>query len=302
MKFLSTLALLTITSTSFLRADESFHETLHSSWGQTFDVNKVVYHEQSDLQDLVIFDNDMWGRVLALDGIIQLTTSDEFIYHEMLTHVPMLAHGNAKKVLIIGGGDGGTLREVLRHTTVEEVDLIEIDEHVINLSREYLPSLSNGAFEDPRANIIITDGAKYVKETEDKYDVIICDTTDPIGPGQVLFTEEFYTNCKRCLKPNGIMANQDSVPLIDHSYLAKTTNKRKNHYKYATFYQAAVPTYVGGVMALGFSSDADYSNLTEDELQKRMKKNVSGKMKYYTPSLHLSSFSWPAFLLDTLQE
>lgn len=279
----------------------SFYETLHDHWGQSFEISDVLFRENTGVQDLIIFENPRYGRVLALDGIIQLTTEDEFIYHEMIVHVPMLAHGNAKKVLIIGGGDGGSLREVVRHPTTEQIDLVDIDDGVIEMSKKYFPTLSNGAFEDSRVNIIIADGAEYIANCEEKYDVIICDTTDPIGPGEVLFTKEFYGNCKKCLAQGGIMSNQDSIPMIDHPYMRKTKAKRMDHFSHTTFYKACVPTYVGGEMAFGFSSDTDYMELDVLTLSQRLE-NVHGEMRYYSPELHKSAFVWPAFLQKTISE
>ncbi|MES2122887.1 MAG: polyamine aminopropyltransferase, partial [Chlamydiota bacterium] len=151
-------------------------------------MDPVLYREQTSEQDLVIFENPRLGRVLALDGIIQLTEADEHVYHEMIVHVPLLTHGQAEKVLIIGGGDGGALREVLRHGQVQKVVLVEIDPTVIAMCREMFPMVSRGSFDDPRAEIVIADGTEYVRTAEERFDVIICDSTDPVGPGKVLFT------------------------------------------------------------------------------------------------------------------
>ena len=167
-------------------------ETLHDGYQQRFEVSKVLFSEKTEFQDMVIFENPKFGRVLVLDGVIQTTEKDEFIYHEMMVHTPLLANGAAKRVLIIGGGDGGCLREALRHPGVEKVTMVEIDPTVVDLSREYLPMHSDGAFDDPRTDLVIADGLKYVAESAEKFDVIIVDSTDPIGPGEVLFTDAFY--------------------------------------------------------------------------------------------------------------
>lgn len=161
-------------------------ETLHAGYQQRFEVSKVLYSEKTEFQDMVIFENPKFGRVLVLDGVIQTTEKDEFIYHEMMVHTPMLANGAAKRVLIIGGGDGGCLREALRHPGVGKVTMVEIDPTVVELSRKYLPGHSDGAFDDPRTDLVIADGLKYVAESDEKFDVIIVDSTDPIGPGEVL--------------------------------------------------------------------------------------------------------------------
>ena len=171
---------------------ERFTETLHDDYAQSLGVTKVLYDNNSSLQHIQVFENDRFGRVLTLDGVVQTTQGDEFIYHEMLTHVPILAHGNATRILIIGGGDGGMAREVLRHKSVEKVTMVEIDEGVVAFSKTYLPSLSNGAFDDPRLDLVIADGADFMVTSTDEFDVIIIDSTDPVGPGEVLFTDSFY--------------------------------------------------------------------------------------------------------------
>ncbi|MCL4144200.1 UNVERIFIED_CONTAM: hypothetical protein GTU68_039063 [Idotea baltica] len=170
---------------------------------------EVFYDSATDHQRLRVFENAKFGRVLTLDGVVQTTTADEFIYHEMLAHVPILAHGAAKRVLIVGGGDGGMAREVLRHTSVDHVTMVEIDAGVVDFSKEYLPSLSNGAFDDPRLELVIADGAAFVSETDQRFDVMIVDSTDPIGPGEVLFTDTFYGRAKGLLNRNGVLVHSE---------------------------------------------------------------------------------------------
>ena len=163
--------------------------------------NRLLFEQKSLHQHLIIFENTRFGRVMTLDGIIQTTEGDEFIYHEMLTHVPLFAHGDAQDVLIIGGGDGGILREVTKHQTVRHITQVEIDEAVIQTCREYLPNHAQGAFDDPRLTLIIDDGMAFVEQTQQRFDIIISDSTDPIGPGEVLFSSAFYEACRLCLKP-----------------------------------------------------------------------------------------------------
>ena len=153
--------------------------------------------------DLIIFENAAFGRVMAPDGVVQTTERDEFIYHEMMTHVPLLAHGHAKHVLIIGGGDGAMLREVSRHRSIETITMVEIDAGVVSFCRQYLPNHNAGSYDDPRFNLVIDDGVNFVNQTTQTFDVIISDCTDPIGPGASLFTSSFYEGCKRCLNPGG---------------------------------------------------------------------------------------------------
>jgi spermidine synthase len=183
-----------------------YDEALYTKWydkgyAQRFRIDRVLFEDKSEHQDVLVFENAMYGRVLAIDGIIQTTERDEFAYHEMMVHVPILAHGNASKVLIIGGGDGGIMREALRHPNVSLCHMVDIDDMVVEISKKYLPTLSDGVFENPRGKVVIDDGCKFVKETTEKYDVVIVDSTDPLGPGAVLFTEEFYNDCRMNSRP-----------------------------------------------------------------------------------------------------
>ncbi len=286
---------------SLFSAEGWYRETLYQDWVQSFRVKEVLYEEQTSEQHLIIFQNDLFGKVLALDGVIQLTEKDEFIYQEMLAHVPLLAHGNARNVLVIGGGDGGIIREVLRHNTVEKVTLVEIDEAVITFSKKYLPAISNGAFEDPRVRVIIEDGCKFVKNCQETFDVIICDSTDPIGPGAVLFTPEFYGDCHQLLTERGIFINQNGVPFLQPGELAGTFKSRKLHFKDVGFYLGVIPTYVGGFMAFGWATDCkENREVSIEELQNRLK-NVQGELRYYTPAVHQASFALPKFIEDSFK-
>ncbi|GAB2190967.1 polyamine aminopropyltransferase [Sessilibacter sp. MAH1] len=279
-----------------------YNETLYNAWGQSFAVDKVLFEEHTEHQHLIIFKNALYGRVMALDGVIQTTEADEFVYHESLTHVPILAHGNAKKVLIIGGGDGGILREVCRHTSVESITMVEIDNAVVEMSKEYLPNHSQGAFDDPRLNLVINDGARFVAETSDKFDVIISDSTDPIGPGEVLFTQDFYGSCKNCLNPGGVLVTQNGVPFMQADELVNTYRRQSSHFKDHTFYMAAIPTYVGGAMAFSWATDNEaLRQVSLDELRDRFQ-TAHFESKYYTPELHLGAFALPAYLVKQLKD
>ncbi len=277
---------------------EPYRETLYPEWGQCFHESTVLLRQKTDVQDLIIFQNPRFGKILALDGIIQNTEADEAIYHEMMVHVPLLAHENPKSVLIIGGGDGGILREVLKHPSIERVTLVEIDKQVVDFSKEHLPHLSKGAFDHPKAHIIIQDAALFVKECKEDFDVIICDSSDPIGPGAVLFTREFYGDCKNLLSKNGIFVNQNGVPFMQETELALTAKNRKPHFKHVTFYLATVPTYAGGQMAFGWASDKKY-RLSEAVLAERLSK-LKGELFYYTPEIHKAAFALPAFMQKQL--
>ncbi|MCF6766339.1 polyamine aminopropyltransferase [Thiotrichales bacterium 19S3-7] len=277
-----------------------FRETLHQGYAQGFEVKNILFENKSDFQHLVIFENPHFGRVMALDGIIQTTEKDEFIYHEMLTHTPIIAHGNAEDVLIIGGGDGGILREVLKHSSIKRVTLVEIDKQVIDMCTQYFPNHSNGAFEDPRVNIVIDDGLAYVNHTKNQYDIIISDSTDPIGPGEALFTNDFYQGVYNCLKDNGIFVCQNGVSFFQLDEVTQTANRLKPLFKDVSFYNAAVPTYVGGIMTFGYATDnLRLRQQSLDIIQTRFK-STDLNCRYYTPEIHVASFALPQYVLDAI--
>ena len=190
-------------------------ETLFDELGfrTSFAVERVLYEMETEHQHLVLFENKLFGKVLMLDGATQVTTRDEFIYHEMMTHVPVLAHGRAREVLIIGGGDCGIAEEVLKHKLVERLTQVEIDASVVEFSKEHFPEFTGPVLADPRFDLVIDDGMKFVAGTDRRFDVIIVDSTDPQGPGAVLFTYDFYAACKRCMAAGGIMVTQNGVPI-----------------------------------------------------------------------------------------
>ena len=274
-----------------------YTETLHPRWRQTMLVREVLYHANTGLQEIVVFEHEDWGRVLVLDGALQLTTEDEFVYHEMLAHVPIRAHGRARRVCVVGGGDGGTLREVCRHPSVERVTQVEIDPRVIEFCREYFPELSGGAFDDPRYELVVADAARYMAEEGPKFDVIIVDSTDPQGPGAVLFTESFYRSCRARLAPGGILVTQTGNPAIEKQELIDTQrHKRRAGFADVSFYLCAVPTYIGGFMSLGWASDEpSYRHLDLETLRSRP---MPEGLRYYTPEIHWASFQHPPWLAE----
>lgn len=281
--------------------DTRYLESLYPGYGQSFTIDKVLFHHQTEHQDLIIFENQEMGRVMALDGVIQTTERDEFIYHEMLTHTPLFAHGHAKKVLIIGGGDGGILREVLKHGTVEQVTMVEIDQQVIEMCKEYLPNHSQGAYDDARVQVVIGDGKDFVANTDGRFDVIISDSTDPIGPGEALFTSAFYEGCKRILNEGGVMVAQNGVCFMQLDEVTTTAKRLSPYFADRTFYCAAVPTYVGGVMTLAWASqEPSLKAVSLDTLQARFK--AAGlNTRYYTPEVHQGAFALPRYVLDAIE-
>lgn len=261
----------------------------------------MLFEEKSAHQHLLIFQNEQFGRVLALDGIVQTTERDEFIYHEMLTHVPLIAHGSADRVLIIGGGDGGILREVCRHNTVKHITQVEIDQSVIELSKTWFPGHSNGAYDDPRAHIVIGDGFDFVQKTADRFDVIISDSTDPSGPGEVLFSKDFYAGCQRSLNTGGILVTQNGVPFMQPTEFTNTAARLSRLFKDWRFYGAPVPSYIGGLMTFAWASDTpELLQISVATLAQRWQaQNIQSR--YYTPELHHAAFALPRYLLDMLQ-
>ena len=198
-------------------------ETFHKHWRVALKADRVLHEVKTEHQHLVIFENETWGRVLMLDGVCQLTTSDEFVYHEMMAHVPLMALAKPKRVLVVGGGDGGVLREVLKHPSVQKATLCEIDRSVIDLSLQHYPEIAAGSINDPRSDIVIADGLKYVADTKEKFDAVIVDSSEPIGPSAVLHTREFFADCRRALKDGGIFVTQNGLPFLFPSHLAETT-------------------------------------------------------------------------------
>jgi spermidine synthase len=277
-----------------------FTETLYDALGQTFRIDKVYFESKTEHQHLMIFHNAFLGRVMVLDGVVQTTEKDEFVYHEMMAHVPILAHGNAKSALIIGGGDGGMLREVLKHKSLEQVTMVEIDSAVIEMAKEYLPNHSQGAFDDPRADIVIADGMDFVRDTRQTFDVIISDSTDPIGPGEILFSEDFYTQCKRILNQGGVLATQNGVAFFQLDEVRTTSKRLSQHFTDTTFYSAAVPSHYGGIMTFAWGSNKpELRNVDIETLQHRFRKSAIST-RYYTPEIHQASFALPKYIVDAI--
>lgn len=274
-----------------------FAEKLYANVRQTYQITRILFREKTAHQDLIIFETPVFGRVLALDNVVQVTEKDEYVYHEMMTHVPILAHGRVRRVLIIGGGDGGILREALRHK-LEHVTMVEIDRSVVDMCLKFMPSIPGRAFQDKRTNLVIADGARFVADTDDRFDVIIVDSTDPVGPGEVLFTERFYRDCHRCLMPGGILVNQNGVPFLQGGEVTMTARRRKKFFKDAGFYVAAVPSYYGGLMALGWATDNRRARAVPAAALRRRFQAAHLKTRYYTPEVHAAAFALPQFIRD----
>ncbi len=272
-----------------------FSETLYTDFQQSLLIEEVLFEGRTAFQDAVIFRNPRFGRVLTLDGIVQTTERDEFCYHEMMVHVPMIAHGNAGNVLIIGGGDGGILREVLKHPDAQPI-MIELDETVVDICREHMPSLSDGAFDNDRADVRFMDGIKFVKETDEKFDVIIVDSTDPIGPGEVLFTEDFYSDCARCLTESGILVTQSGVTYMQDDEARQTYQRMKKLFADPSLYITQVPTYGASYMTFGWGCHSTAPRQTPLEEIERRLAPLNLEFKYYSAATHIASFSLPTYI------
>ena len=232
-------------------------ETLFDELGfrMTYAVERVLHEIHTDHQHLVLFEHEFFGKVLMLDGAIQVTTNDEFVYHEMMTHVPIFAHGDARQVLIVGGGDCGIAEEVLKHAAVERLTQVEIDASVVEFAKQHFPEFTRPVFADKRFDLIIDDGMNYVAKTEQRFDIIIVDSTDPLGPGEVLFSEKFYAACRRCMTKGAVLVTQNGVPILQIGELTAAIGKFRKLFADASCYAAAIPTYVGGHMAMGWATD-----------------------------------------------
>ncbi len=283
--------------------DAWYDETLHSGWGQRFQVVRTLARVASPYQTVEVFESARHGRVLALDGAIQITEADEFVYQEMLAHVPLLAHGAAGRVLIIGAGDGGVLRRVLQHRGVERAVMVEIDGEVIRLSREFLPGIGGDAWTDPRAEVIVGDGIAYAAQAAvGSFDAVIVDSTDPAGPGEVLFTEAFYADCARLLTPEGLVVNQCGVPFMQPDELRDTSRLRARAFPHVSAYVAAVPTYVGGFMTLGIAAKAaGLGQVPVETIRARAAAaGILGQTRYWSPEVHAAAFQLPPYIAELL--
>jgi spermidine synthase len=278
-------------------------ETLFDDLGfrMTFKVDKVLYEMQTEHQHLVLFEQPFFGKMLMLDGATQITKKDEFIYQEMMSHVPIFAHGNAREVLIIGGGDCGIAEEVLKHKSVKRLTQVEIDPAVVEFAKEHFPEFTKPVFADKRFESVIDDGMKYVAKTDRRFDVIIVDSTDPQGPGKVLFSQKFYAACKRCMSKGAVMVTQNGVPIFQPAELMSSVSKFRRLFADGTCYVAAIPTYIGGHMAMGWASDNKRLRQTPvKDLAARYRKAGSFSTKYWTPEVHAAAFALPRFIAETM--
>lgn len=263
-------------------------------------VDRQLYSAQSDFQRIDVFDSPEFGRFLTLDGYMMLTEKDEFIYHEMIVHPAMAVHPHVRRVLVIGAGDGGVIRELTRYDDIEQIDMVEIDPMVVEVCREYLPKTAC-KLDDPRVHIFYEDGLKFIRRCQAVYDLIIVDSTDPFGPGEGLFTKEFYGNCYRALLPDGIMVNQHESPFYTEDALAMQRAHKRiiESFPFSRVYQAHIPTYPSGHWLFGFSTKKYHPlrDLREDDWNRR-----GLTCRYYTTTLHKGAFYLPAYVEEMLKD
>ena len=262
-------------------------------------VDKQLYTGQSEFQRIDIFESKEFGRFLTLDGYMMLTEKDEFIYHEMMVHVPMAVHPYVKNVLVIGGGDGGTVRELVRYPEIAQIDLVEIDAEVVSACRAFLPQTACG-LEDKRVQIYYDDGLRFVRKYVEAYDLILVDSTDPFGPGEGLFTKEFYGNCYKALKKDGIMVNQHESPFYpaDATAMQRAHKRIVDSFPISKVYQAHIPTYPSGHWLFGFASKKYHPIDDHNTTAWKQRGLVT---RYYNEQLHDGAFALPNYVEELLE-
>jgi spermidine synthase len=278
-----------------LALDVWFTEKFEDKQGLSIKVREILYSKHSEFQKIDVIDTYAFGKVLLLDGLVMTTEKDEFYYHEMISHIPLLAHGNPERVLVVGGGDGGTIREVLRHPSVKEVVLCEIDKMVIDVSKEYLPTIAC-RFDDPRVKVNIQDAVEYIKGQKDCFDAVLIDSTDPLGPGVGLFTEDFYTNVKNSLKEGGVMAAQTESPVVAQKEFLLINSILNKVFPIVKPYFAPVPTYPSGSWSWTYCSMGVQPEINNEALAVELEKNS----KYFNRDMYKAVFAMPNYLKQAL--
>jgi len=259
----------------------------------SIEVEEILFQGKSDFQDVVVFKSKAYGNVLALDGVIQCTERDEFSYQEMLTHLSMCAHPDPKKVLVIGGGDGGVLREIAKHSTVEQIVICEIDKMVIDVSKKWLPHMAAG-FDDPRVKVNIGDGCAFLANSKNEYDVIIVDSSDPVGPAEVLFEKPFYVNMRNALREGGLISTQGECQWLHLELIKKLVEQSRELYKHAEYAFTTIPTYPCGQIGFLVCSQREQSpSIPVREIS-------TDKLRYYNKDVHKAAFVLPEFARKVL--
>ena len=281
---------------------ELVHDTLDPTVRLSYGADEILVRTTTPYQDVVLLDNERFGRVLLLDGATQLTTADEFIYHEMLAHVPIFSHGDVRDVLIIGGGDCGLAEEVLKHKDIRRVVQVELDPCVVDLSRRYLDEINAGVFADERFQLNIHDGATFIDGMDERFDLVLVDSTDPVGDACKLFSAQFYKNVRRCLRMRGILVVQAGVPFLQPDDFSSAMRNLASVFRYPSCYLLASPSYVGGHLALGWASDSSSpAAVSLDDIRARHAK-ANLKLRYYTPEVDRAAFALPGYINELFTE
>ena len=260
--------------------------------GFTLKIKKRLYHGKTPYQKIDVFENEDYGKVLILDDLIMITEKDEYVYHEMMTHLSVFTHKNPRKALVIGGGDGGTIRELCKHPGIEHIDQAEIDEVVIDISRRFFPKVAS-AYDNPKVHLHITDGYKFVEKHHHEYDLIIIDSSEPIGPGKILFGTQFYKYVLNALHPRGIMTAQIGTPFYKPKQVKETFRRLRRVFPIVRPFLAHVPTYADGFWCFAFCSDY-YDPLRHFDAQRF--ESLQLKCKYYNPDVHRGAFLLPEYV------
>eukprot|EP00123_Amoebidium_parasiticum_P013007 comp21708_c0_seq1/m.30647 comp21708_c0_seq1/g.30647 ORF comp21708_c0_seq1/g.30647 comp21708_c0_seq1/m.30647 type:complete len:290 (-) comp21708_c0_seq1:345-1214(-) len=280
---------------------QGWFSELGSMWpGQAFsvEVEEVLYDKQSEYQHIQVFRSKTWGTVLALDGVFQCTERDEASYQEMMAHIPLMAHPNPKKVLIIGGGDGGVVREAVKHPSVESVTLCEIDKDVIEVSKKYLPCMAKG-FDDPKANVYIGDGLEFMRHHKGEFDVIITDSSDPVGPAEALFTESYYTLLRDALRPGGIVCSQGESIWLHLDLIKDMLTFNRRLYPTVSYAYTSIPSYPSGQIGFILCSTDGQLDLANPRTLTSEEARAMG-LRYYNTAIHKAAFVLPQFAVDAL--
>ncbi len=277
-----------------------FNEFYDGNTGLTIGIKRLLFSKQTQYQLVEVYETESWGNLMVIDGMVMLSEKDEFVYHEMLTHVPLFTHPNPEAVLIIGGGDGGTAREVMKHPSVKKVDLVEIDESVVEASKRYLPEI--GDFDNPKLQLHIQDGISFINTVSSTYDVILIDGSDPVGPAEGLFKKDFFESCYLALSAQGVLATQTETPWVDsyHLSIRNVYSYLNSVFKYTSMYLCYIPLYPSGMWSMMCASRSD-DPAGEDVLKRSEEKvNKIEGLRYYNPGIHQSSFALPGFVSDLL--
>ena len=274
-----------------------FFENQTENFGIKIRIKSVLYHENSDFQEITVYDTYEFGKMLVLDNAVMFTDSNEFIYHEMLSFIPIFSHAKPENILIIGGGDGGIIRECLKNNFVKHIDLVEIDNEVIKISKKFFPQIAC-QIDNEKVSVKLEDGIKYLKTVNNMYDVIIIDSTDPVGPAEGLFTEDFYQSAYNALKDDGIFAAQTESPFFNKKLIKDINQIISSLYKISMMYYAMIPVYPSGLWSFTVGSKKYQPNKINE-----VYKNIdlsSLNLKYYSPEIHGASFILPNFIKELL--